>query len=217
MADISKISSVAIANVWKIGGVSKSLIESVDGALIPSSVTYATWNPSDKNANISLSSGNLVATASNTAWKSVRWTIGKSSWKWYWEIVVNWPVSWNAMVWVWSSTDTLNSFVWSTSTWWSYYSYTSKVDAKNAYNNNVNLTYGAAFVRGDVIGVALDMWAGTIIFYKNNVSQGTLSWLTWTMYPMFSPYDNTLYCTANFGATAFTYSPPSWYNSWLYT
>lgn len=49
-------------------------------------VTYATRNPSDKNANIALSSGNLIATASNTAWKSVRATLGKSSGKWYREV-----------------------------------------------------------------------------------------------------------------------------------
>jgi hypothetical protein len=37
--------------------------------------TYATWNPSDKNANITLSSGNLTATASTVNHFACRATI----------------------------------------------------------------------------------------------------------------------------------------------
>lgn len=54
------------------------------------SVTYATWNPSDKSANVTLSNGNLTATiTANTAFYGARATIGKSSGKWYWEQTVS--------------------------------------------------------------------------------------------------------------------------------
>lgn len=180
-------------------------------------VTYATWNPSDKSANITLSSGNLIATATAVAWKSVRSTLGKSTGKWYRECVVSWPASWNAMVWVGSWSDTLSNFVWFNSTGNSYYSYISKSDWANRYNNNTNLTYWAAFTLWQTIWVALNMDAGEVTFYKNNVSQWIITWLSWTQYPMCSPNENTLACTANFGATTMTYTAPSWYNQWLYT
>lgn len=52
--------------------------------------TYATWNPIDKNTNISLSGGNLIAIntlASN--WTSLRANQGKSSGKWVFEITTS--------------------------------------------------------------------------------------------------------------------------------
>lgn len=177
---------------------------------------YATLNPSDKDANISLSSWNLVATAANTSWKSARANQGKSSWKHYWEIVVTSPWAFNSMVWVWSISDALNNFVWFNSTGWSYYSYTGKWDASNAYNNNSNIPYGTPYTLGDVIWVALDATGGTLEFFKNNVSQGSLSIWAGTWYPMVSPYDNGVVITANFGATPLTYTPPAWFNDWLY-
>lgn len=41
--------------------------------------TYATLNPSDKDAAITLSGGDLTMTSATNAWRSVRATIGKSS------------------------------------------------------------------------------------------------------------------------------------------
>lgn len=218
MVDISKIAWKTLATIWKIDGLSKSAIESMNWILIPTAVTYATRNPSDKNANITLSGGNLIATASNTAWKSARANMGKSSGKWYWEVVTKKSSGWrNAMIWVGPSTETLSSYVGTAATANSYYSYNWKADAKNRYNNNTNLTYGAAFVLNDVIGVALDMDNWELTFYKNNVSQWTITGISWTMYPMVSPYDNGLYFETNFGATALTYTPPSWFNAGLFT
>ena len=49
-------------------------------------VTYATWNPADKGADITLSGGNLVATHTSDNAATVRANVGKSSGKWYWEI-----------------------------------------------------------------------------------------------------------------------------------
>lgn len=217
MATISSINWISITSVSSFDWIAKASISNIDWINIPSALTYATRNPSDKNANITLSSGNLVATASNTAWKSVRATIWKSSGKWYWEVVTTKSGTWNAMIWVARSSSSLSTYAGSTATDWSYYSYNGKLDAKNAFNNNVNITYGTAFATGNVIGIALNMDAGELTFYKNNVTQGTFTGLSGTMYPMVSPYDNTLYFTANFGATTMVYTAPTWFNQGLYS
>lgn len=53
-------------------------------------VVGTTWNPLDKSSDITLSSGNLVATMTGvSANANVRATVGKSSGKWHYEIVVN--------------------------------------------------------------------------------------------------------------------------------
>ena len=43
------------------------------------------------------------------------------------------------------------------------------------YNTSAYVSYGAAWTNGDVIGVAWDCDAAQVTFYKNGVSQGTLS------------------------------------------
>ena len=44
-------------------------------------ITYATWNPSDKGANIALSGGDLIASSSVAGYQSVRANISKSTGK----------------------------------------------------------------------------------------------------------------------------------------
>lgn len=217
MPTISTLNSIAIANVSSYSTRAKASISTINTITMPAAVTYATRNPSDKSANISLSWWNLVATATNTAWKSVRATLGKSSGKWYWEVVTkkaSW--GWNAMIWVWDSGASLSTYVGSNAASNSYYSYNWKVDGANRYNNNINLTYWNPFALNDVIGIALNMDAGELEFFKNNVSQWVITWISGTMYPMVSPYDNTMYFETNFGATSLVYTPPSGFNAGLY-
>jgi len=62
------------------------------------------------------------------------------------------------------------------------------------------------------------MNAGTLICYKNNVSQGTIyTGLTGTLYPMLVVNSTSPTIVANFGATTMTYSAPAGYNQGLYT
>jgi hypothetical protein len=62
-----------------------------------------------------------------------------------------------------------------------------------------------------VIGVALDLDAGTLVFYKNNTSQGTAySSLSGTFYPAVGDYTaGSSVATANFGQRPFAYTAPS--------
>lgn len=79
--------------------------------------------------------------------------------------------------------------------------------------------YGSTYTTGDVIGIALDMDAGTVTFYKNNVSQGVaLSGLTGSYTVGAQANDvssNANYATYefNFGQRPFTYTPPIGFKS----
>ena len=174
---------------------------------------YATWNPSDKDADVTLSNGNL--TAHNAAGGTVRATIGVSSGKWYWEVNID-DASGGVLLGVANGTAALGDFVGSDANGWGYYS----LDG-HKFNNGADAAYGATYTTNAVIGVKLDMDSGTIEFLKNNISQGTAyTGLTGTLYPAWGPAGGSSPTapngTANFGATAFVYSVPSGYNAGVY-
>lgn len=173
---------------------------------LPLGTTYAIWNPSDKSADVTLSNGDLTAAISNSvADAAVRGTIGKSSGKWYWEITLAALSSGIPSIGIANSSLPLTSFVGETSGSWGY------VNGQK-YNNSSGAAYGATYTVGDVISVALDMDGGTITFYKNGASQGqAFSGITGTIYPAVSNTTSSTSATftANFGATAFTYTPPT--------
>lgn len=175
--------------------------------------TYATWNPSDKSASITLSGGDLTTTTgTGSVWGTIRANQGVSSGKWYWEITMT-TINANPMVGVYLGTPAFTSYVGETSAGWSYF------QPGNYVHSNTFNAYGASFSSGDIIGVALDMDGGTITMYKNNTSQGQMaSGLSGTFYPALSLY-SSIACsaTANFGASTMAYSPPSGYNAGLYT
>ncbi len=168
-----------------------------------------TWNPSDTNANVTLSGGDLIATAANTAWKSTRATRYRSSGKWYFEVTPNVSTNVYIIIGVGRSTATLNSYVGSDTSGMGYNN-----DGRKFYNSGAT-AYGASYTVGDVVGVALDLDGGTLVFYKNGASQGTaFSSISGSYAPMGSPYATGIQFTANFGATTFAYTPPSGHQAW---
>ena len=90
--------------------------------------------------------------------------------------------------------------------------------AYRSYNGNKvsaggDVAYGATYTTNDVIGVALDLTAGTLTFYKNNVSQGTAyTGLTGTYGALGSVFQGGQ-LDFNFGQRPFTYTPPSGFKS----
>ena len=172
--------------------------------------TYATWNPLDKNANVTLSNGNLTAAISTGT--NVRSIVGVSTGKWYWEVHID-AGSMPFFVGVVTSSATLNSHTGADAYGWGYYGYNG-----DKFHGGSNLGYGAAYRTGDTIGVALDMDSGALTFYKNGASQGVaFTGITGTLYAGLGiGTSGTFTYTANFGATAFTYSPPSGYNAGFY-
>ena len=149
-----------------------------------------------------LSSANLTTTTGSSANTIVRATIGVTSGKWYWEVTQ--ATANEVLVGVANSSASLTQYLGQTANGWGY-------DSLNgAKYNGTSGAYGATFTTSDVIGIALDMTAGTLVFYKNNTSQGTaFTGLTGTLFPAVSAGAASTSMTINFGQQPFVYTAPS--------
>jgi len=165
---------------------------------------YCTINPLNAGSNSSLTDGNLSWTRTSNGYSMGLGTIGVSSGKWYWEYTFN------------GSTNNAIPVgvvpVGSTAT------YPGEDSNSVGYNFNgtkvigtVQTSYGASLAANDVVGVAFDAGAGTVVFYKNGVSQGTAtSSLTSGPYcPAVSSWTSGTGSFMNFGQRPFAYSAPS--------
>ncbi|NBW20101.1 MAG: hypothetical protein EBR82_70235, partial [Caulobacteraceae bacterium] len=164
---------------------------------------YCTINPLDFSGAGTISNGNLQYVQSTLNARGGRGTIAVSSGKWYWEVTNN---GGNNSVGVIKDTGAINStYIGGNADGWSYFIDGSK------YNNNSSSTYGASYTTNDIIGIALNMDAGTLVFYKNGVSQGTaFTGLSGTLSPAFSSsLTSAVSFTANFGQRPFAYAAPS--------
>jgi hypothetical protein len=161
---------------------------------------YATLNPLNAGSTATLSNGNLDMAGTSTAATSIAYsTIGVSTGKWYWEVV---GTSGGAFM-IGIGGDG-GRFDWQTTRGYGYAFNGQK------YTNSVGTAYGATYTNNDVIGVALDMDAGTLTFYKNGTSQGTaFSGLTGTWFPAAQNPGAALTETFNFGQRPFAYTAPS--------
>jgi hypothetical protein len=74
---------IAVTKVAGKPGLGVTFVSETGGPV----VIPATWNPADKSANIALSNGNLTAQATSTADGGVRATAGKTTGKYYFEIL----------------------------------------------------------------------------------------------------------------------------------
>ena len=172
---------------------------------------YATLNPLDisTGGTVTLSNGNLDWQVVNGN-GGIRGTFAVSTGKWYFEFTYNEKPSGGGTAFGVLNVNDALGLVGSTSGGYTYYSegvsYTKKI------NNNVQTDYGVSFAPGDVIGVALDLDAGTIAFYKNGASQGqAFSGLSGTFAPACSSGTGTgtARATLNAGQRAFAYTAPS--------
>ena len=166
---------------------------------------YCTLNPLNI-AGGALANGNLDLT--NTGAGRKVGTIGVSSGKWYWEVTVT--SAGDAMIGIMPPSNPASTassgFLGGVANEYGYYGTNGQ-----KYNNSSATAYGATFTNGDVIGVALNMDAGTLIFYKNNTSQGTaFSGLSGTFAPAASAGGSSgASMTLNAGARPFAYTAPS--------
>jgi hypothetical protein len=163
---------------------------------------YATWNPLSKGANTTLANGNLDASYT-TANSAAGGTIAVSSGKWYWEVTSSGSA--NDIYGICSASESVASLGYPGATATSYGYLANGLK----YNNASSTAYGASFTTNDVIGVALDLDAGTLVYYKNGSSQGTaFSSLSGTFIPAIRPGLSATTVT-NFGQRPFAYTPPS--------
>jgi hypothetical protein len=188
--------------------------------LTVSSVTYATWNPSDKNAGVTLSGGDLTTTRASGTVAGVRATLGKSSGKWYFEIKC---ISSTGVFDVFVGLANLSASLTALPGFADANGWAIALDGGDYYHSGfvglVNGGAGFTAAANDVFGFAWDAGANTLSIYRNNTlltPSPLFSTLTGTLYPILAVQTNTVVLTANFGASALTYTPPAGYNTGLY-
>jgi len=169
---------------------------------------YCVLNPLRSYSANTVSNGNLnILFTDPSSSRTTYSTFGLTSGKWYWEatitngaggyypgVGVNTDLSYSPSN---QSGDTASGFMY--------------LSTGQKFNNGSLASYGSSYTTNDVIGVSLDMDAGTITFYKNNTSQGqAYSGITGTAVPCFIG-DANASCAVNFGQQPFTYTPPTGY------
>jgi hypothetical protein len=161
---------------------------------------YCTLNPLNAGSTATLSNGNLNISGTSAATTSIAYaTIGVSSGKWYWEVT---PLTGDHMIGIGKDG---GRYDWQTTNGYSYFGNNGQ-----KYTNSAGSAYGSTYANNDVIGVALDMDAGTLVFYKNGTSQGTaFSGLTGTWFPNAQNPGAALTEVFNFGQRPFAYTAPS--------
>ena len=164
---------------------------------------YCTWNPLDKSGNATFSNGNLDAQTGASGYGTTRGTIGVSSGKWYWEVTFNsTDASNDCYIGVLDIAGSIADTVGGNAKGYAYWAFNG-----SKYNNASFASYGASYAPGDVIGIALDLNAGTLAFYKNGSSQGTAyTGLAGTFCPAFSDSGGSnIGIIGNFGQRPFAY------------
>jgi len=189
-------------NISITAGVTYDSMTDVPTLTSETASNYCVLNPLDKNtsASITVTNGNLTTTV-DAVNLGVRGSMFVSSGKYYWEITVTTRGT-SGLIGIADGAWELNYVGGSAGS----YGYEKSGEK---YNNGSNVAYGASWTTGDVIGVALNMDAGTLTFYKNNTSQGVAySSLVGSFAPALSGNTGTVY-NANFGQRPFLYTPPT--------
>jgi hypothetical protein len=160
---------------------------------------YATLNAVDSGRTLSNGSLEYAGAASGI----VKGTFAVSSGKWYWECQRTGAGNSGLGICT-IQTPPTTLYLGGTSGSYGYYS------NGTLYNNGNAVSYGASYTTSDIIGVALDLDAGTLVFYKNGVSQGTaVSGLSGTFTAAAGNNTTTDAGIFNFGQRAFAYAAPS--------
>lgn len=171
----------------------------------PTASNFATLNPLLSTGS-TFANGNLQVTTPVAGNGLSVGTVAVSSGKYYWEVTYTNQAG-GAMLGVALADTTGITYVGETANSYGYYD-----GSGFKYNSSTSSAYGATYTVNDVIGVALDLIAGTLTFYKNNVSQGVaFSGLSGSFVPAIS--DGTggagSVFTFNFGQRPFAYTPPT--------
>jgi uncharacterized protein YjdB len=166
------------------------------------SAAGSTWNPNDKSTGFILSNNNMTA-GSASAVGGIRSTNFKTSGKWYWEVIVSDIGSVMALGVANDSTSLITDTALNLNDQFTY--------SSNGKIYPGAIGYALSYWSGDTVGIALDIDAKKISFYKNNVLQGERTLPTWTKYyPFYANMSSSAMSkvTAKFGPAGFQYTPP---------
>jgi hypothetical protein len=185
---------------------------------------YATINPLQLISNVAVSNGNLYLQSNNNQdqFASAPSTVAVRTGKWYAEytaITVAGTPSWQFGV----ARASWSPIILDGGGYYGRWYYTSEgysySSNSNFYTNNATVGAGATYTNGDIIGIALNLDAGSIAFYKNGVLQGTpFTSITLGVDYVFAggafttPYPtptNIAAFFANYGQRPFAYTAPS--------
>jgi len=163
---------------------------------------YPTWNPLAVNpAACTFANGNLDVTTAGVGGNAFGTFAIPSSGKWYWEVVCTT-----------GNNQLIGIAAYSSSTTYGF----QNTNAVGYYVNGqkyvdaVGSAYGSSYTT-QIIGVAADADAGTITFYRDNVSQGSITHAVAGLFPTVSDGASATTDTfvANFGQRPFAYTAPS--------
>ena len=168
-------------------------------------------------SSLTLSQGNLRTTCAGAYWASLPGTfLIPSTGKWYWEVTpvvaTNMPYDSNIAIGITKNIST--QYNTGQDQWPGYttesYGVTNDVSSMYKWTNVTPVAYGSSYTISDVIGVGLDMDAGTLTYYKNGVSQGVaFSGLTGNFVPSLGVNNTGTSAAINFGQRPFAYTPPT--------
>ena len=169
---------------------------------------WCTLNPlSFGPSNSDMINGNLRFNTPTSAYGNAKGTIAVSSGKWYWEVTPQTTATANVAGGILGAYET--SIAKEPGYYATGFSYFGNGEKSS---NSVQTAYAATYGANDVIGTALDLDAGTLVFYKNGVSQGTaFSGLSGTFVPAIGDTSSGsgVQLVCNFGQRDFEYTPPT--------
>lgn len=184
--------------------------------------TYTTLNPADKDAGISLSGGNLVATGTVDNNGIVRAVHGKSTGKWYFEAVITTSVVGADVISVGLANATHvigDPLGYSTTNGWAYWGL-----GGSGYRNGSLILSETNLAQGDVVGFHVDLDNDKLWVSRNGAQlQGDPATdtsplstnLTGTLYPAACPWKQLDVITMRFDPASHSYTPaagftPGW-------
>ena len=144
-----------------------------DSTLDTPSNTFATLNPLSTSVN-TLSNGNLYSTGGGASWRPVSSDMAMSSGRWYWEIYIDTVSSYQMhgiRPQVRNDGDVNHDNDYYPGTREDEWAYNT--DGRLHNDASATSSWGDTYTVGDIIGVALDMDAGTLNFYKNGSATGS--------------------------------------------
>jgi hypothetical protein len=173
---------------------------------------YCVLNPLD--TKLIHSNGNLDATASTSqTWVTGRGTMAMTSGKFYWEVTIN-SLSTTSDTAVQLGIGALTAALPSNDGAADSNAYVYLNSNGQKMSGGSAASYGSSYTTGDVIGVAFDADAGTLVFYKNGSTQGT-AYSSLDADKQYAPLislgrsSTSTSISVNFGQRSWEYSAPS--------